>query len=78
MWVKQYQRFATIILLNLVFAAVAAAADEDSTAMPSMELLEFLGEFQTEDGEWIDPMELSDTDIEQSEKQRNDEDQSDE
>jgi hypothetical protein len=76
MWVKHYQRLATIILLNLVFAAVAAAADEDSTDMPSMELLEFLGEFQTEDGEWIDPMELSD--MEQSEKQRNDEDQSDE
>jgi hypothetical protein len=76
MWVKHYQRLATIILLNLVFAAVAAAADEDSTDMPSMELLEFLGEFQTEDGEWIDPMELSD--MERSEKQRNDEDQSDE
>ncbi len=34
---------------------VAVDSDGD-TSMPSMELLEFLGEFETEDGEWIDPV----------------------
>jgi hypothetical protein len=29
---------------------------EDDTTMPSIELLEFLGEWETEDGDWIDPM----------------------
>lgn len=76
MWVKQYPYLTAVVLLNLVFGAVAAAAGEDSADKPSMELLEFLGEFQAEDGEWIDPMEL--LNMEQSEKQRNDEDQSDE
>jgi len=31
-------------------------ASDDDTSMPSMELLEFLGEWETEDGEWIDPV----------------------
>ena len=29
---------------------------DDDASMPSMELLEFLGEWETEDGEWIDPI----------------------
>jgi len=29
---------------------------DDDTSMPSMELLEFLGEWETEDGDWIDPV----------------------
>lgn len=33
---------------------VAAAAGEEASA-PSMELLEFLGEWEADDGEWIDP-----------------------
>jgi hypothetical protein len=90
MWVKPFQQFATIVLLNAWLVATAAAANEDTVEAPSMELLEFLGEFQTEDGEWIDPLDL--LDMEQNEqpneqpneqqreklreKQRNDEDQS--
>jgi UDP-N-acetyl-D-mannosaminuronate dehydrogenase len=41
-----------IILLGIAFEA-NAATDENK---PSMELLEFLGEWQTKDGEWVDPM----------------------
>jgi hypothetical protein len=29
---------------------------DDDGSMPSMALLEFLGEWETEDGEWIDPI----------------------
>jgi hypothetical protein len=32
----------------------------DADESPSAELLEFLGEFTGEDGEWIDPLELDD------------------
>ena len=35
-------------------------ADEDTDA-PSMELLEFLGSWETDDGEWVDPALLDDT-----------------
>ncbi|MFQ5483160.1 MAG: hypothetical protein ACE5ER_10415 [Nitrospinaceae bacterium] len=30
---------------------------------PSMEFLEFLGEWEDEDGEWMDPIELEDMEI---------------
>ena len=40
-----------LILLGLVLKEARAASDE----APSMELLEFLGEFETSDGGWIDP-----------------------
>jgi hypothetical protein len=32
----------------------------DAGEAPSAELLEFLGEFSAENGEWIDPLELDD------------------
>ena len=35
----------------------------DSETMPSMDFLEFLGEWETEQGEWIDPLELEDEEI---------------
>ena len=35
----------------------SVAADEVA-APPSMELLEFLGEWETDDGEWLDPTKL--------------------
>ena len=44
-----------IILLSLAFSAKAANDDK-----PSMELLEFLGEWQTKDGEWVDPLRFLD------------------
>lgn len=62
-WANSYRIFAALVLLNLV---VAAHAESDDS--PSMELLEFLGEFQTDDGEWIDPLNL--TGMEQSEPNR--------
>lgn len=44
---------AALFLLLLTIAIDAKAASDDK---PSMELLEFLGEWQTKDGEWVDPM----------------------
>jgi hypothetical protein len=62
-WANRYRIFAALVLLNII--VVAHAENDDS---PSMEFLEFLGEFQTDDGEWIDPLNLLDT--EQSEPKR--------
>lgn len=36
--------------------------NNSSDTSPSLELLEYLGEFETEDGEWIDPEELEQMD----------------
>jgi hypothetical protein len=70
-WVNKTQVVAAILWFNVVVAAYA-----DSEETPSMEFLEFLGEFQTEDGEWIDPLNL--VDMQNSESTPNDEDQPDE
>lgn len=56
-----------IFVLLVSIAIDANAATEDK---PSMELLEFLGEWQTKDGEWVDPMRfltVKDSDLDQGE-----------
>jgi hypothetical protein len=40
--------------------AVAEESADGSDEQPSMELLEFLGGFETPDGEWLDPLMLAD------------------
>ena len=47
-----------------VYAEPPSDADQNksSDVSPSLELLEYLGEFETEDGEWIDPEELEQMD----------------
>jgi hypothetical protein len=48
----------------MLFVGTTMAAAEESTGgtdqLPSMELLEFLGGFETPEGEWLDPMMLVD------------------
>jgi hypothetical protein len=56
--------WSTVLLLGLLSSpALAQEPDQNREAteemeMPSLELLEFLGDWETEDGEWIDPEEL--------------------
>jgi hypothetical protein len=57
-----------LMISLLVLAFDAHAGDREK---PSMELLEFLGEWQTKDGEWVDPMRFLDIDEKDlSQKQR--------
>jgi hypothetical protein len=37
---------------------LASLAEPDAVEAPSMELLEFLGDWETKDGEWLDPLQL--------------------
>jgi len=54
----------TVLLLGLLsspaFAQEPGQVREgtEESEMPSLEFLEFLGDWETEDGEWIDPEEL--------------------
>jgi len=60
-----------IMVLIVIFPAAPAWCNgidptnsediENDTSMPSMELLEFLGGWETDDGEWVDPALLNDT-----------------
>ena len=51
---------AKTLVLMLVYSISPAlyAADELNDDQPNLEFLEFLGSFETEDGQWIDPVEI--------------------
>jgi len=48
----------------------SASPGEES---PSLEFLEFLGEFETEDGEWTDPENINEMEMEDLEQNKNEE-----
>ena len=67
---------ASIVLITLyVSPGYLENVYADTEESPSMELLEFLGEWQTQEGDWIDPMAFIDAENEES--QRSEEDQKD-
>ena len=41
-----------------MMTGMAAVAEQQVDEMPSVDLLEFLVEWETDDGQWIDPAEL--------------------
>ena len=43
-------------LLLLLTPGFASTAPDESREMPSLEMLEYLGEWESSDGQWIDPM----------------------
>lgn len=50
-----------VLMLLMAFSARAAdqgGGDIQAEAPPPLELLEFLGQWETDDGEWIDPQDL--------------------
>lgn len=47
-------RVRPLALAALLLASPVAAEDE----VPSLELLDFLGSFETAEGQWLDPTEL--------------------
>lgn len=73
--------WGTLILLGLlstpVFAQEPGQAGDKSedTEMPSLEFLEFLGDWETDDGEWIDPEELEKIVLTDQEQEKNEDEQ---
>ncbi len=51
------------LLALLLLTAAAQAAQDDPDAAPELELLEFIASFETEDGQWQDPLELDVTEL---------------
>lgn len=53
MWVK------SLVLVSILFVSLSAgSARGDEEDPPSMEILEFLADWETDEGEWIDPTTL--------------------
>jgi hypothetical protein len=63
-----------MILLMSMSVVQVQGAGQDS---PSIELLEFLGEWETQEGQWVDPAEFNDM-VLPDEEQENDEQKSEE
>lgn len=82
-------RFLVAVLFLIMFFSVLLLAQDhglnvtnmnnqkDEVESPSMELLEFLGNWETEGGEWIDPT-LLDPTTQSNEEKKDNEEQKDE
>ncbi len=57
------------LLICAVLACAAAASARDAQSRPDMELLEYLGTFETAGGKPLDPMELKDEKLPEKSRQ---------
>lgn len=57
---KRLARSAVLLFMVSVYS-ISAAAEDDS--VPPMELLEFLADWETTDGQWVDPLELEELSV---------------
>lgn len=57
-----YRPSLMLSLMMLIYTPIYAESDE-KPEIPSPEFLEFLGEWETTDGEWVDPNEFGDEDL---------------
>ena len=48
------------LIFTMIIGTGFAAENDIREENPSLEFLEFLGSFETENGQWIDPMEIDD------------------
>ena len=57
---KQHWQLRILLLfigsyMPAAFGAENAAVSENDNSLPDLEFLEFLGQFETDEGQWIDP-----------------------
>lgn len=50
--------FIYILGIGIYSEKTFSAEEKINEEIPSLEFLEFLGSFETENGQWIDPMEI--------------------
>mgnify|MGYP000128961095 FL=1 len=62
-WMSMNYRHSLILLLMIQFSSILQATSEQDNGAPSLDLLEFLGEWESSDGEWLDPAEFEDNDF---------------
>ncbi len=56
---KTQQVSLITFLLFALISTVIYSEESNIEEIPSLEMLEFLGDFETKDGVWIDPIELN-------------------
>ncbi len=55
------KRILTFIWLLILLSPSSSHTEENT--QPSLELLEFLGDFTTKEGNWVDPVELNEMNL---------------
>jgi hypothetical protein len=80
MWTQARTTLIGVLCLWLLMALPVIAQDpnekdnaQPDEEIPSLLFLEFLGEFETEDGEWTDPEVLEKMELGDAEKNKNEE-----
>jgi hypothetical protein len=63
-WKKMVCRVSVGIMFFICsISSLFAEQQIENKEIPSMDFLEFLGEWETEQGEWIDPIELENEEV---------------
>jgi len=62
-WKNMNYRHSLLLLLMILFSPLLQAQAEQEDEIASLDLLEFLGEWETGDGQWLDPADLEDNDF---------------
>jgi len=57
---KRLARPAALLMMASIYSISATAGDD---SLPAMELLEFLADWETTDGRWVDPLELEELSV---------------
>ena len=52
-----------LLMLMLCLNTSLLAEEQTTQELPSADFLEFLGQWETEDGEWVDPVALEDDEV---------------
>jgi hypothetical protein len=52
-----------LMLTMIIFFPLLQAQTQNEEELPTLELLEFLGEWENSEGEWIDPEKMEDEDF---------------
>lgn len=60
---KTYTASTCFMLLSFSMPTLFAGEQNANEEIPSIEFLEFIGEWETEQGEWIDPVEFENEEV---------------
>ena len=60
---KMFYRASRCLLILIFSTSSLFAEEQNNDAKPTVEFLEFLGEWESDDGAWIDPADLENEEI---------------
>ena len=62
-WKNMNCRLSSLVISMIILSPLVQAETQNEEEVPTMAFLEFLGEWEGNNGEWLDPEELEDEDF---------------